>query len=390
MTAEGAALQAWFDQSASHMTARVGKGRASHYSPGNDETLCGKPISAYVSLADALNMPGVCGPCYNKAIKIGAAALASKGEKMTDTVDPAKLKEEITALAERITAVAIAGEDVAPLKEEAEELIGKLPTKERTKLRNQIRKAAESKPAPAEPITVSSEMVTRETIDPRTIEGYAEYVEAASKAFAGGVAAQLKTGGLAREVASTLLELRTKMTDKDGRPDILATSRGAKEASNAILTDAAKLAGLNPKEDPVARDAIAKFGRAVQHQMDDVRVKYIRALDANPEEAAKFAKVLEAAPAADAEKPSDAVFAAYDLNPQSKVERMALETASAKADDGASKPRIVTWIDTAEEELVKAGKSDPKNAKLTDDQRKELKAKIEKIKSLAVSLEMQL
>jgi hypothetical protein len=326
--------------------------------------------------------------------------------KTPETIDPAKLVEEVTALIERITAVAIAGDDVEPLKEEAEALIKQLPTKDRTKLRATVRKAAESKPTEAPKVlegvvTMSSEAATVETVDPYSVDGVKEIADEASTAIAEGLAAQLKVSELARKMASSVLTARVCFTDKDGRPDIMAKSRAARKLTTDILDEAARKAGHDPeKKDPAVVDALGRLQRSIQHQMDDVRVKYIRELDESPEEAAKFAKVLESAP--EGMKISDALFAAYEIPSQSKIERMAAQAAIERGEGGestegseagagdGSKPRIVTWIDAAEEELEKAGKADLKRAKLTDDQREDTLARIAKIKSLAVSLEVQL
>ncbi|MGW0626155.1 hypothetical protein [Streptomyces sp. NPDC002758] len=52
------------DTISGYKLAQVGKGKAAHYSTGNDETVCGRPVTTYVSFGDAANMPGgFCSRC---------------------------------------------------------------------------------------------------------------------------------------------------------------------------------------------------------------------------------------------------------------------------------------------------------------------------------------
>jgi hypothetical protein len=50
-----------------YQLAQVGKGKAAHYSTGNDETVCGRPVSAYLSFGDAANLPSFCTRCVRYA-----------------------------------------------------------------------------------------------------------------------------------------------------------------------------------------------------------------------------------------------------------------------------------------------------------------------------------
>lgn len=52
------------DTISGYKLAQVGKGKAAHYSTGNDETVCGRLVTTYVSFGDAANMPGgFCSRC---------------------------------------------------------------------------------------------------------------------------------------------------------------------------------------------------------------------------------------------------------------------------------------------------------------------------------------
>ncbi|MER5754366.1 hypothetical protein [Streptomyces sp. NPDC002088] len=46
-----------------YKVAQVGKGKAAHYSTGNDETVCGRMITRYLSLGEAADMAGFCSRC---------------------------------------------------------------------------------------------------------------------------------------------------------------------------------------------------------------------------------------------------------------------------------------------------------------------------------------
>jgi hypothetical protein len=50
-----------------YQLAQVGKGKATHYSTGNDETVCGRPVARYLSNGDAARMPVFCSPCSRYA-----------------------------------------------------------------------------------------------------------------------------------------------------------------------------------------------------------------------------------------------------------------------------------------------------------------------------------
>jgi hypothetical protein len=52
------------DTISGYKLAQVGKGKTAHYSTGNDETVCGRLVTTYVSFGDAANMPGgFCSRC---------------------------------------------------------------------------------------------------------------------------------------------------------------------------------------------------------------------------------------------------------------------------------------------------------------------------------------
>lgn len=349
MNAETAALQAWFDLSISNRDARVGKGRVSHFSTGNDETLCGKLVGTYLTRGDALDMSKICDPCWNKATKLGAEALATKEEaempaKKKTAETPAvetpaeptpEQREEFDALIERITAVAITepgSEALDALMLEAEALVTKFPAGETAKLRAQYRKAAAAKPTVPTAHPASTEVAVIETEDYTKIKNVVDLVNMGAGKVSEGITLAKKASVTAREVATVLFDMRLHLANKQGVPDLKCASHEAKRASSDMY-EAAKAA--MPDDPDFDRDAAIKsLMRAVNFQMSDVVVGYVRALDNSPEELGPFAKVLEAHPNL---SPSEAVRAFYKISDKSEIEkareRRELASAAAAASD---------------------------------------------------------
>jgi hypothetical protein len=444
MSAEGAALQAWFDQSVSHMAARVGKGRASHWSPGNDETLCGKMISTYVSLADAQDMRNVCGPCHKKAIKLGTAllnALPLAGEtgekeemaaKKTAEAAPEateapeltqdQIKEELTNLVERITTVAIAGDDTAERVKEGESLVYALKggsAAETKKIRAEwlakIRDAAGTGAAKAAVIT----KVTKRSDVGLGSQEYPEHVKELIKTGAGrlaeGIQLQQKTTDVASSVASTSLEIAKELRNKDGDPDLDLNSGAGRSSMSDMIAAAMEALGYKRGEDAPdeIKEASSKLARSIQYQRTHLRVLYIRSLDTSPEEAAKFARIAGLHPDAPV---SEAVFTHYVIAPQSELEKQrernkaktlaaakgkeAIATSGGAGGEGGEggegegdggavehKPRAVTWIEKADEAV---DKSDENLKSLDDSGKSALRMKIMDLENKLADLRKKL
>lgn len=239
--------------------------------------------------------------------------------------------EEITANIERVRSLAEAEnvEGAATLSDETMELIkgikGSGSVKLRKEFMTQLDEAGKAQPA-REMEKIHEGTIALETQDYTTINGVTELISKGAKDLAEGVRLQLQASSTARQAAEVLLAMRLKMNDKSGAPDLAAKSHAAKMAAQAMYNEVRE---SNDLEDNFEnRDAVKKLMRSVQYQMSQVIVDYVRALDSNPDEAAKFEKATEAFPDA---SPSAAVFSFYKMKDQSQAEIAAEREAEKRA-----------------------------------------------------------
>lgn len=185
--------------------------------------------------------------------------------------------------------------------------------------------AEQAKPG-AEVDKVHEGTIALETQDYTIVPGVSELINRGAKDLAEGVKLHLKAADTARHTAEVLLEMRLKMNDKHGAPDLAAKSHASKQAAQAMYDEVRQ---ANDLEDTFAnRDAVKKLMRSVQYQMSQVVVDYVRSLDSNPDEAAKFRQATEAFSDA---TPSEAVFSFYNINRQSQAEIAAQREADKRA-----------------------------------------------------------
>lgn len=238
--------------------------------------------------------------------------------------------DEILANIERVRSLAEAenADGAAELFGETEALIkaikGTGSQKRKKELTDQLNEASEAKPGEVERIHEGT--IALETQDYTIVPGVSELINRGAKDLAEGVKLHLKAADTARHTAEVLLEMRLKMNDKHGAPDLAAKSHASKQAAQAMYDEVRQ---ANDLEDTFAnRDAVKKLMRSVQYQMSQVVVDYVRSLDSNPDEAAKFRQATEAFSDA---TPSEAVFSFYNINRQSQAEIAAQREADKRA-----------------------------------------------------------
>jgi hypothetical protein len=217
--------------------------------------------------------------------------------------------EQINANIERAASLVEAenAEGLAELDKETETLISSLPGRGKapddqtwTKFKKDRRDAwravakalTEDKPkgkavAKAEP--------KEPAIDPKdysVYQGVTELISDGAERVAEGVKLHVKTSDLAKDVAAIVLDMWRRIPNKDGNPDILGNSHAAKEAARALYAKAGD--GFEHNYDN--EQALDKLRRSVQSHRSDVRAKYLRELENDPEEQKRYAKALEAKP----------------------------------------------------------------------------------------------
>lgn len=335
------------------MNVTLGSGKAVHYSttpegfmPGPD---CGgnRATERYTKT----NADVTCKRCLTIMAKAAEAEAttgekeAPMAEKSTTTEAPTteRLVEEIDANIERAASLAEA-ENVDALTEldkETETLISKLSGTGSIKLKKEKRNAFKAaatvqekpKAKKAEP---KAEVATLETKDYTDVEGVSELVTMGAEKVTDGVTAHIKTSSLAKDIASVLLDIRRRVHNKEGNPDITARTDAAKKAASAIYVAAGESLGKGDLDAFDVEESVKKLRRAVQHQMSDVQAQYLRELDNSPEEAALFTKVLE-------DKPEDVpvsqwVANAYDLKLKGQGELARERYHEKKALEAGEKP----------------------------------------------------
>jgi hypothetical protein len=127
-----------------------------------------------------------------------------------------------------------------------------------------------------------------------------------------------------RSLAELMVDMRRRILNKDGLPDLKADSNLAKVASAQIYSNVAETL---TEADTDLKDAIEKLQTRVRTAVKDVRVEYIRSLDVEGnEDAALFAKVERA----EGQPLSEAVAKHYNVKLMTRAEIEA-ERRAAKA-----------------------------------------------------------
>jgi hypothetical protein len=257
--------------------------------------------------------------------------------------DHADAIQRVKDLTAQVLAIAEAGDDAdvdraKELAEQAETVIGELPTEYRTALRTALGAAkrgealteggAPAKKTAAVAKKTTAAAATKETQDYKKAIPDAEKVVAdIASAFAKGVDAEKENSNSARTIAEKVLAARLFLKDKDGHPDIHGKSHAAKTIAGDFYTAAG--AGFERTEDN--EDALDRLVKSVNNLRNDVLVKYVRTI--TPEDAAKFFPLaLKADPKAE---PAAAIQKFYSIPAQStfeiQAEKRRLERAARKA-----------------------------------------------------------
>lgn len=241
--------------------------------------------------------------------------------------------EQIDANVERLRHLANLHKESAAkeLAQETEELISSLSGKGVAAIK--ATKRAEVREASTVP-EPKAEIATRETRDYKAIEGAQELINMGAEKFAEGVRLDQALSNTGREIAAILLDMWRRMTTKDGLPDLKCRSQGARDAASAMYTTAGSKLEGTPEQ---VQESVKKLQRSVQHQMNKLRVDYVRSLDESKEEAAHF--TLLTAKADDDRTVSQIVADHYGISLVSKAELEAsklrkMRELAAKADAG--------------------------------------------------------
>lgn len=311
----------------------------------------------------------------------------TQGDTVSD--DNQKIIDQVTDNIERARSLAEAEnvDGLAVLSEETEALISSLPTrgkgpsgeswtKEKKAMRDAFAAAAtvaeKPEPAPAP----KAEVVVLETLDYHDAAGVPEMVAKGAEMFSDGVHAHLKASDLAKDIARVLLQMRARMTNKFGEPDIKATSAGAKAASRDMYAEAGKAFLASGNYNALdAKQAVAKLQKSVNNFTPTVRAEYLRELDNNAEEAARFAEITVKA---DDDRPvSEIVAEHYGVELKSRyeldVERAELEAAGEPVESDADEKvtpqeQIGAFFTKAADSIERAEKA---LKKVNDDETKE-------------------
>jgi hypothetical protein len=381
MSADVSELQAWFGASASRRDARVGKANTGHLSNGNDETLCKRVVSEYLSKGDVLSDGfKLCRSCYTTAEKIGAQLLATNTEGNTmatarktaaKSTTPAETPETPAAEATPETPAAEATTPTPETPEtpetpaegpETPETPAEGPetpeegfptngeTTERVLRDAAARAAAAAAATPPAESSTEVEVPAKPQTDRKLNESDAEVIgllSLATKAASAYRDGSNLSAAATREVAIQTLKLRTRLV-YEGKPDILGKSGASRKATDKVLKDAGFQEVKKPDEDGVLdpeSQLTKNFSGALRVMMMDVRVEYLRALDNNPAELEKY----------DGCKSSADVFKLYGVENELQSERRRrLKNEKKAAKELAPAPAPAPAADGTELETVTA------------------------------------
>lgn len=229
-------------------------------------------------------------------------------------------REEVAEATERVRMLVREGkaDSVKALVADTDKIIGSMPAKERTALREALREAAT---AP------STEL---ETQDHHAIEGMAQLIDEGVESFVAGIDQTLSAVESARELARHILRIHVRITNKHGLPDLTARSMAARNASAEVLQKAVEQMPGNTDEIKEAGDALQQRKKM---QSAGVTRDYIKSLDDDAEEAARFTACTDAYPDLSVSEAVYAHYASYgiDLPRKSQAEKMAEHRAAQKA-----------------------------------------------------------
>ncbi|MDH6108853.1 hypothetical protein P3T36_002984 [Kitasatospora sp. MAP12-15] len=256
-------------------------------------------------------------------------------EKKLAALTPAQREkaEQIIANMEVMIRKAVAGDDVKSFASDTEKLIGKAATGVRVQLRAALKKAAAAKAPETAPAVIEGTVTLASEQVPgwQKIEGMKTLVDRNTSAIAARYAAVKETAKLARELADRVIEQRTLVSLPTGEPDLKGRRQESRDSfsatfdesaeeiiANAKATAAASGRAFTEDEEAEIRRDLAGLKKSTQNQItNNAMPTYVRALDHSPEEAAKYAKILEANPELSA---AEAVHKFYDFKWSLNVE----------------------------------------------------------------------
>lgn len=297
-----------------YFTFYMGRGKVAHGAQDSDTlTLCKKPIKA-ITLAHSPYVS--CVACRHAVVVLNKTQGESDNMEKQDvsTEQGVAIVEQVDANIERIKSLAEAenAEGMDELNAETEALISSLSgtgsIKVKKEKRDALSAAATVKGKDVERV-VAAQVVGKEYT---AYEGVSELVTLGAEKFAEGVGAHIKTSHLAEDIAKVVLDMRLRLPNKDDVPDLKSDSDQAKKSASDMYAAAGKLYMASGSVDEFeAKEAIEKLIRATQNQMREVLPAYLRSLDTDAEEAARFTKLTKGAP--EGAKVSELVAKHYDL-----------------------------------------------------------------------------
>ncbi|MFI9206183.1 hypothetical protein [Streptomyces sp. NPDC053048] len=258
--------------------------------------------------------------------------------KSMSKADQEKATEEIRASIERLPVLIGEGKDDAvkelhaEIKTATNKITGTGAAALKAAIRAEVEKVAKeaaekakTDKAASKEVAVSKETTLEASLADKEISGLVAKGQERVRQLA---VSKFKGG---HEIAEIILDIRTRVLNKNGHPDLNADSDAAKKNTARVFDDL--LEGLPEEGEDEAADAIrAEIGsikKSYRNAIKDVRANYLKSLDHSPEEAKKYEYALEAHPDL---KPSEAVaqFHGYELRTRAEIakadrERKALE-----------------------------------------------------------------
>jgi hypothetical protein len=261
--------------------------------------------------------------------------MATSTKTETPAVDTDAVASEVHALADRIVTLRLESNNDAAdeLNREAETLISvnlKGNKRDIVTLRKTLRaRVAEAMKTEA---LKSTEVAVAESKTVAEVEWLNELVDRSAENIRMVAETNVK-GGLA--VAQIMLDMRRRIPNKDGLPDLKASSDLAKSASKEVYARA--LSGLKDEgvseDDDKIRKAVNKIQTDAQNAMRDLRVEYVRALDDEGNEDRELFAGIERK---DGESLSEAVARVYRIRMMTRAEIEAERRANKELESGSA------------------------------------------------------
>ena len=212
------------------------------------------------------------------------------------TPEGRKVIEQITSNLDRLQSLAIAGkrEQFNDLADETEEAINNLSGRGSVGKRGDLMEVLRARRTTLEEVLATPKQVktgraTKATVSYQSVEDADDIIEEGARRVVEGVLTQVKASQIAMDIAMTMVRASARVLNAQGEPDLRSSTEAMRDLHAAMYRRAGDLFRQSGGEMTTeTTTALQRLQRAVQNRKPDARVAYLRSLESDPKEAARF------------------------------------------------------------------------------------------------------